>query len=217
MDIDQARENMITQQVRTWDVNTPSVLELLRSTPRERFVPTEYLQLPFADISIPIGHGRMMLPPKEEAKIIDALAVKGHDHVLEIGTGAGYLTALLAKQADKVISLDSVAAFSRRVTEILSELDINNVECLPGSLDEGWQEYCPYDVIMLNGSLAQRPVELLQALKVGGRLFVVLGEEPRMRAVMFTRSSKDSWQEWQLFETVRPRLLSMDIPKSFRF
>lgn len=217
MDINQARENMISQQVRTWGVNTPSVLALLKSTPRERFVPAEFLQLPFTDVSLPIGHGRKMLPPKEEARIIDALAVKAHDQVLEIGTGAGYMTALLAKQAKYVISLDSIAAFSRQVAEILSELHITNVECLPGSLDEGWQEYCPYDVIMLNGSLTERPVELLQALKVGGRLFVVLGEEPRMRAVMFTRSNIESWHEWQLFETVRPRLLSMEEPKSFRF
>lgn len=217
MDLAQARHNMIEQQIRPWDVLDQRVLELIASLPREDFVPPGYTSLAYADLNLPLEHGQVMMAPKVEARMVQALNVGKRDSVLEIGTGSGYVTALLAKSAKHVYSVDIYPEFTQRAQQKLAAHGIVNVTLESGDAATGWSAHAPYDVIAVTGSAPIFPEQLRQQLKVGGRLFVIIGDEPVMSAQLLTRVSEDGWHQRVLFETVLPPLINAPQPPRFVF
>ncbi len=215
--VEQARFNMIEQQIRTWEVLDGNVLDLLKKVPREDFVPTQYSGLAFADLEIPLGQGEVMLSPKIEGRILQALEVKLTDKVLEIGTGSGYLTALLASQAAHVYSVEIMPDLSHEADHRLQDHNINNVTLEIGDGANGWPGYGPYDVIVFGGSLPVNPDLAQQSLAIGGRMFVVVGDVPVMQAIMIKRISEDGFKRDVLFETVLPILSNALQPDRFSF
>ncbi|HEY8117818.1 MAG TPA: protein-L-isoaspartate O-methyltransferase [Methylophilaceae bacterium] len=214
-----ARFNMIEQQIRTWEVLDGTVLDLLKQVPREAFVPQQYAGLAFADLEIPIGHGhgQTMLSPKMEGRILQALEIKKTDKILEIGTGSGYLTALLAKLAKHVYSIEIIGDLSHIAQQRLAQQHIENVTLEVGDAAKGWPVHAPYDVIVYTGSLPVAPDAVLQSLAIGGRMFVVTGEAPVMQATMIDRISADSFKHDVLFETCLPSLSNAPQPERFQF
>ncbi len=219
MDVEQARFNMVEQQIRPWDVLDQDVLDLLRALRREDFVPEEYRNLAFTDMEIPLGHGEVMLSPKFEATILQEVGVKADDRVLEVGTGSGFMTALLARMAHRglVRSVDIVPEFVARAEAILKQHGINNVVLEVGDAAQGWPQGGPYDIVVLTGSVPVLPAAFLAALKVGGRLFAVVGEAPVMEARLVTRVTEDAYRTTNLFETVIPPLKNAMQPQRFVF
>lgn len=214
---EKARFNMIEQQIRTWEVLDAGVLQLFNKIPRENFVPLQYRGLAFADIEIPIGHGQTMLSPKIEGRMLQALEIRKTDKVLEIGTGSGYLTALLAALAHQVYSVEIIPELSEQARIRLVEHDIHNVVLEVGDAVQGWPSRAPYDVIVYTGSLPLMPTNVQQQLAVGGRLFVVVGEPPVMEAIMIQCVAKDSYRQQALFETCLPALVNAPRPTRFEF
>jgi protein-L-isoaspartate(D-aspartate) O-methyltransferase len=217
MNLAQARHNMIEQQIRPWDVLDQRVLELIDGLPRDKFVPTAYLKLAYADINVPLNHGQVMMPPKVEARMLQALDIKPSDIILEVGTGSGYVTALLAHSGKHVYSVDVYPDFVESAGRKLAELDISNVTLESGDAVNGWDGHAPYDVIAITGSLPVLPDSFLQSLKIGGRLFVVTGQEPVMEAYLITRTAEQGWVRQALFETVLPPLVNAPQPQRFIF
>lgn len=217
----QARFNMIEQQIRTWDVLDPKVLELFNQVPREAFVAEAYAGLAFADIEIPIGHGQTMLAPKMEGRILQALEIKKTDSVLEIGTGSGYLTALLASQAKHVVSVEIHDEISQLARQRLAGQNIHNVTLEVGDAVHGWPQHASYDVIVFTGSLPLLPEAVQTSLASGGRLFAVIGEAPAMQAQLIRRitgpGASDVFKRDVLFETCLPALINAPQPTRFQF
>jgi protein-L-isoaspartate(D-aspartate) O-methyltransferase len=217
MNFEQARFNMIEQQIRPWNVLNDDVLHLLSLVKREDFVPLAHKALAFADMEIPLGHGQSMLAPRVEARLLQDAGVQKHEKVLEIGTGSGYMTALLAHQAQRVISLEIDPELLKMARTNLQKAGIHNAEVrqLDGSkaaVAEG-----PFDVIMLSGSVAAVPQSLLTQLKVGARLLAIVGDEPTMCATIITRTSKTEFKTGQPWDTVAPRLLNFPETPQFSF
>jgi protein-L-isoaspartate(D-aspartate) O-methyltransferase len=217
MNFEQARFNMIEQQIRPWNVLNDDVLRLLSLVKREDFVPLAHKALAFADMEVPLGHGQSMLAPRVEARLLQDAAVQKHEKVLEIGTGSGYMTALLAHQAQRVISLEIDPDLLKIARTNLQKAGIHNAEVrqLDGSkaaVAEG-----PFDVIMLSGSVAAVPQSLLAQLKVGARLLAIVGDEPTMCATIITRTSKTEFKTGQPWDTVAPRLLNFPETPQFSF
>jgi protein-L-isoaspartate(D-aspartate) O-methyltransferase len=215
--IEQARFNMIEQQIRTWEVLDSVVLDLLKEVPREAFVPKEYAGLAFADIEIPIGHGQTMLSPKMEGRILQALQIKPTDKVLEIGTGSGYLTSLMATLASEVYSVEILSDLAKSARQRISRHKIDNVTVETGDAAEGWNKHAPYDVIVFTGSSPVLPQQAQQQLAIGGRMFIVVGEAPVMEATMIQRIAADSFKSDVLFETCLPTLANAPQPERFQF
>lgn len=201
MDFEQARANMVEQQVRTWDVLDQRVLDAMSRVPREAFVPARYRMLAFADTSIPLGHGESMMAPRLEGRLLQALEPRAGDHALEIGTGSGYLTALLASLCRQVHSVDIYADFVADAGERLRARGCANVSLSVGDAREGWAAAGPCDLIAVTGSLPRLPDSLREQLRPGGRLFVVVGEGPAMEARLVTRVAERQWSTQTLFET----------------
>jgi len=214
---EQARFNMIEQQIRTWEVLDPNVLQLLHKVPREHFVPEAYQGLAFADIEIPLIDGQFMLSPKLEARILQSLAIKPSDQVLHIGTGSGYFTALLANMAAHVYSVEIDAELSATAAYKLAEHDIHNVTIELGNGIAGLKAHQPYDVIVLTGSSPIEPLNLREQLTVGGSMFVILGSAPVMKATLIQRVSETIYRQDVLFETCVPELDGAPQPKGFKF
>jgi protein-L-isoaspartate(D-aspartate) O-methyltransferase len=214
---EKARFNMIEQQIRTWEVLDANVLQLFNHIPREDFVPPQYRGLAFADIEIPIGHGQTMLSPKIEGRMLQALEIKKTDKVLEIGTGNGYLTALLAALADQVYSVEIIPELSEQARSRLAQHGIHNVVLETGDAVNGWAAHAPYDVIVYTGSLPLLPQNVQQQLALGGRLFAVIGEPPVMEAVMIHCVANDNYRQQALFETCLPVLAHAPRPTRFEF
>jgi len=208
MNIEQARFNMIEQQIRTWEVLDPAVLELLFEVKREDFVPPEHRCLAFADLEVPLGHGEAMMQPKVEARIVQELAVQPHEAVYEVGTGSGYLAALLAKRARHVSSAEIHPDFTARARESLAAAGIANVTLLEGDSARAPLSELPFDVIVLTGST---PV-IAQAF-----LFAVVGDLPVMKAVLVRQPVAGSFQHTELFETLVKPLVNAPQPARFRF
>lgn len=217
MNLEQARFNMIEQQIRPWEVIDQGVLDLLFVVKREEFVPQAYRLLAFADIEVPLGHGATMLPPKIEAHALQALRVGKTDKVLEIGSGSGYMAALLAAHAAQVWSVDIVPALTDMARENLKRQGISNVTLETGDAANGWSAHAPYDVIMVSGSLPAIPPELAAQLKIGGRMFAIVGELPAMHAQLIVRTGEDAYTTKALFETVAPPLANAPQPARFVF
>ena len=217
MNLELARYNMIEQQIRPWEVLNQGVLSLLALVKREDFVPPAYRALAFVDTEVPLPCGQSMLEPKVEARLLQELAVLRHERVLEIGTGSGYMAALLAHQAQQVISLEIQPELARMATDNLRRASILNVQVREADGARGLPAEGPFDVIVLSGSVADVPPALLNQLKVGGRLIAVVGQMPVMRAVLTTRSSEAGFGRVDLFDTVAPRLSGFDEPSRFTF
>jgi protein-L-isoaspartate(D-aspartate) O-methyltransferase len=193
------------------------VLDLLSEVRREEFVPAAHQALAFADLEIPLGEGAVMLAPKMEAKLLQELAVQPKDKVLEIGTGSGYMAALLAAKADQVTSVEISPAIAKTAKANLAKAGISNVSVEVGDGVHGWAAGAPYDVIVVSGSLPVVPEELLQQLKVGGRMAVFVGEAPVMEAQIVTRTGETTFASLNLFETVVAPLQNAPAKERFRF
>lgn len=217
MDINQARENMLKQQIRAWGVLSPSILSLLEKIPRESFVPLAYQHLAFADTTVPIGHGQMMLTPKEEAKIIEALQIQKNERVLEIGTGSGYLTALLATQAKHVETVDIFSDFTEQAAKKLAQYNIHNVTLVTADAATGYKKNTQYDVIVISGSLPFLPKGFRHQVAKGGRLFAFIGQPPLMEALLLTYIGNEQWESKVLFETYVVPLVNTVQINSFIF
>ncbi len=216
MDIEQARFNMIEQQIRPWEVLDATVLDVLRKVPREHFVPEDYRDLAFADIQIPIGHGEVMMEPKVEARMVQELELDGQCKVLEIGTGSGYVSALLASMAQSVVSVEIYKDLSNRAAERLAAFGIGNVILESGDASQGWPSAGGFDAILLTGSVPDIPRPFIDSLKPGGRLVAVVGTEPVMEAVRLTREG-DGVVRTSLFDTLLPPLVNASAPRQFVF
>lgn len=217
MNIEQARFNMIEQQIRPWDVLDAGVLSLLAVVRREDFVPPACKALAFMDTEIPLGGGQAMLAPRVEARLLQELKVARHEKVLEIGTGSGFMAALLGHKAQRVISLETNADLAAVATANLRRAGVVNVSVLNQDGAEGLASEAPFDVILLSGSVAEVPAALLAQLKVGGRLAAIVGELPVMRAQLVTRVGESDYRTTILFDTVAPRLQGFAQRNAFAF
>jgi protein-L-isoaspartate(D-aspartate) O-methyltransferase len=223
--LEQARFNMIEQQIRPWDVLDPRVLELLSVLKREDFVPEAHRALAFVDMEIPLvggaqdarASGRCMLAPKVEARLLQEADPQPHEKVLEIGTGSGYMAALLGARARSVVSLEIDPALAARARTHLERAGMSQVEVRQADGAAGLPAEGPFDVIMLSGSVAQVPQALLSQLKVGGRLVAIVGDLPMMRATRITRTGEGSYVTVQGWDTVAPRLAHFPEPAKFQF
>lgn len=224
MNIEKARFLMIEQQIRPWDVLDLDVLELLVIVKREAFVPLAYRALAFADSEIPLSHGESMLTPKLEARILQELAVKKHENVLEIGAGSGYMAALLAYKARHVTTVEIEPELKALAEKNLADYGVSNVDVVQGDAAQGFNganQANPanslYDVIVVSGSLPVVPEALLAQIKVGGRMFVIAGNAPAMTAQIITRTSDISYSTVNLFETIVKPLRNAVAPSQFKF
>ncbi len=204
--IEQHRFNMIEQQIRTWEVLDPEVLDLLHQVPREKFVPTQYQGIAFADTEIPLHDDVHMLAPKLEARLIQSLSLQKQDHVLVVGSGSGYLTALAASIVKTVVSVDIDPYFTKLAKQNCQKLNINNITFVTGDGSLGWVKNQPYDAILFAGSLPHLPETIRDQLNLNGRLLAILGEAPSMRATLITKTGHQDFAEEILFETVVPPL-----------
>lgn len=225
MNIEQARFNMVEQQIRPWNVSDPSVLELLSSVKREDFVPAAHKGLAFADLEIPLlgAHGEAlrlghcMLAPRLDARMLQDVAVQPHETVLEIGTGSGYMTALLARKARKVISLEIVPELATMARNNLRNAGIQNAEVQVADGAQLTPANGRYDAIVLGGSVAEVPDNLLSMLNIGGRLIAIVGDDPVMRTTIVTRHGEVDFRSVQSWDTLAPRLSNFPEPSRFRF
>jgi protein-L-isoaspartate(D-aspartate) O-methyltransferase len=215
MNLEQARYNMIEQQIRPWEVLDQKVLDLLTQVPREEFVPAVYRNLAFTDIAIPLDHGKSMLPPKIEARMLQALEIQAEDEILQVGTGSGYVAALLASLGSHVTSVDIHADLQEQAKQRLADNNIQNVTMETGDAAQGWNPNRSYDVITIMGSLPILPESFQLSLNKGGRLFAFVGDAPLIEAVLITRVGENEWSREVLFETDVPELENASQPERF--
>lgn len=212
-----ARVNMVKQQLRTGDVLDENILSLFTSIPRHEFVPSALKEVAYSDLQLPLAHGQRMMTPLEEGLLLQALALKGTETVLEIGTGTGFLTALLSRLSKKVLSVDYYQDFTEQARLKLNEHQCTNVELITGDACRGWLEKAPYDVVIFTGSIdIVTDTQRLQVLP-GGKLFVIVGKEPVMQGQLHTLDHNDTWHGKVLFETCLPPLIDKSKPKEFVF
>ena len=215
MNIEQARFNMVEQQVRPWDVLDAKVLDLLLQLRREDFVPEAWRALAFADLEIPLGGGEVMLSPKMEARMVQELALEPTDRVLEIGTGSGYVAALLAYLASEVVSVEIDPVLAEKAAARVAQAAAGRtVSVVHGDGARDWAEGGPWNAILLSGSVPAEPTALLARLAPGGRLLAVLGRAPVMTAMVWTRQD-NTYTRTALFETVIPPLHNAVQPSRF--
>ena len=216
MNIDFARQQMVRQQVRAWDVLDPDILDVLAAVPREQFVPAGFEPLAFADTEIPLGHDQFMMTPTVEGRLLQSLDLSADDTVLEIGTGGGFVTACLGKLAAAVVSVDIYADFLDAATANLEDVGIDNIELhemdAMAALPDG-----EFDAIAVTGSIQTFDPRFVMALKPGGRLFVVVGDAPTMDARLVTRTGDNDWSSVSVFETEVPPLVNAALPPQFSF
>jgi protein-L-isoaspartate(D-aspartate) O-methyltransferase len=217
MNVEQARANMIEQQIRPWNVLDPHVLELLGSVKREEFVPLAHKALAFADMSIPLPGGQCLLTPKVEARLVQEVNAQRHEKVLQIGVGSGYVTALLAHRAQRVVAVDNAAELVQLARANLQKAGIFNAEVRQSDAPLGAAAEQPFDAILLTGSVGEVPSSLLQQLKVGGRLVAIVGEEPMMYVTVMTRSGEKTFTSEQRWDTVAARLPGVVQASRFKF
>lgn len=217
MNIEQARFNMIEQQIRPWNVLDQDVLDLLHVVKREQFVPAAYQNLAFADVEIPLPGGAAMLAPKFEARILQEVGVKKHETVLEIGTGSGYMAALLAHRAAKVTTVEINPETAELAKKNLANAGVHNVTVEVGNGAQGWEKGAPYDVIVISGALEVLPEAILKQVKVGGRIAAIVGQAPVMEAAIITRTGDNAYSTVKVFETNVRYLTGAPVPSHFQF
>jgi protein-L-isoaspartate(D-aspartate) O-methyltransferase len=201
MNIEQARFNMIEQQIRPWNVLDTDILDLLHVVKREQFVPIAFQNLAFADAEIPLPGGEAMMTPKLEARILQEIGLKKHETVLEIGTGSGYMAALMAHRAAKVTTVEINPQIKELAEKNLAKAGIGNVTVELGNGAAGWDKGTQYDVIVISGALEVLPEAFLQQVKVGGRIAAIVGEPPAMEFNIITRTGENAWNTVKVFET----------------
>jgi len=216
-DVEKARYYMIEQQIRPWNVAAPDVLDMIAQVKREDFVQPAHKALAFADTALPLPGGQSMLQPRIQARLIQDAAIKPSDKVLEIGTGSGYTAALMARLAQRVISLEINAEVADMARANLHSAGLHNVEVRQTDGAQGAAADAPFDVILLGGSVAEVPQVLLSQLKLGGRLVAIVGEEPIMHAQVVTRTSETNFTSEEKWDDNAPRLLNFPQPASFKF
>jgi protein-L-isoaspartate(D-aspartate) O-methyltransferase len=212
MNFEQARENMIKQQIRTENVVDDALLEVLSGLPRDQFVPQAYREMAYADMNIPLDDSRSMLSPMLEAILIDALAIEKGEDVIEIGTGCAYLTALLYELSGSVVTFDDTDYVRPEIRSRLSGVNFQT-----GDATHGWQGVPQADVIVLNGSIEALPDGMLDHIRPGGRLFAILGDDPVMTACLYTRDQNGDLERTELLETSASRLPNAETPEQFSF
>lgn len=211
---------MVEQQIRTWEVLDQGVLDLLFTVKREDFVPQAYRAIAFTDMEIPLGHDQLMMAPKLEARIVQEVALRAGETVLEVGTGSGYLTALLAKRAALVTSIEYFEDLSKQAAMRLQSAGIGNVTLLVGDGVDASSSLVvgkKFDVIVFSGSLPMLPEAFLQLLNIGGRLFVIVGDAPVMKATVITKTAEAAFTTIELFETAIAPLINAPQPPRFDF
>jgi protein-L-isoaspartate(D-aspartate) O-methyltransferase len=214
---EQARFNMVEQQIRPWDVLDFTVLDLLYEVKREEFVPAPYRQMAFMDTEIPLLHGESMLSPKLEARLLQSLALKAHHNVLEIGTGSGYMAALMSRLAKSITTLEIHHDLAQQAQAKLSRSGLNNVSVIIGDGAQGYGKALSWDAIILSGSVPQLPHVFLDQLAVGGVLVAVVGFAPTMSVTRVRRVSEKDYHTEVLFETVIPALHHVEKTSRFEF
>jgi protein-L-isoaspartate(D-aspartate) O-methyltransferase len=217
MNIEQARFNMIEQQIRPWEVLDQGVLSLLSQVRREEFVPPAYKALAFVDTEVPLPEGQCMLAPRVEARMLQELRLTPDDSVLEVGAGSGYMAALMARQARHVFTVELRPTLATMARTNLQRAGIGNVNVIQGDASTSPPAGGPFDAIVLSGSVAEPPPSLLALLTDGGRLIGIVGQEPVMQAVLITRVADRHYKRVELFDTVAPRLSGFGEPTRFRF
>jgi protein-L-isoaspartate(D-aspartate) O-methyltransferase len=217
MNFDQARQNMVENQVRPWEVLDGRVLDVLGRLHREDFVAPEHRQLAFADLCLPIGHGEVMMKPVMEGRVLQALALKPEDQVLEIGTGSGFLTACLASLGGHVTSVDIHADFSADAGKRLQAAGISNVQLATGEAVSAWQPQGTFDAVVVTGAVYRIPDRFLSWLKPGGRLLAIRGESPVQQVMLLTSEGNGRYREENLLETDLPYLAHAEPPRRFVF
>lgn len=217
MNLDQARFNMVEQQIRTWQVLDLRVLDALQKTKREIFTPLAYQDMAYSDTEIPLSSGQLMLAPSIGARLVHDLHLTGSEKVLEIGTGSGYSTALLASLCKRVISIECDAELALNAKANLQKASIGNAEVRVGDGLQGSPAEGPFEAIVLQGSVPEIPQQLLDQLQINGRLIAVVGEEPVMQTCLVTRHGTDSFTHKVLWDTVIPRLQGVHEPSAFHF
>ncbi len=214
---EQARINMVEQQIRPWQVFDNQVLDLFASMPREKFVPKAYQELAYADFKVPLSQNQFMMPPREEARMLQALRVQKSDLVLEIGTGSGFVTSLLASISHKVYSIEIIKEYIDLAKQHCEELGLSNIEFEEGDAANGWPHYGPYDVIVITAGFHQLPQAFKKSMTIGGRLFCIEGDIPAMQAKLITRLEESKWHEEVLFETQIELLINSKKADAFNF
>ena len=217
MDLEQTRFNMVAQQIRTWYVLDDNVLDLLYKVKREEFVPAENRAAAFVDMEISLGYGQVMLTPKMEARILQELHIKKTDKILEVGSGSGYMTALLADQGAHVYSVEIIPELKAMAENNLKAHNITNVTIEQGDAARGWAKHEPYDVIVLTASTPVLPATFQNSLNPGGRMFAIVGEDPVMEALLITCVAPGEFTTTQLFETSTAALVNAQQPARFSF
>lgn len=217
MDYEQARFNMVEQQIRPWDVLDPKVLDLLHKAKREDYVPQVYRSLAFVDMEIPLGEGELMWAPKIEARVLQALQLNSQDRVLEVGTGSGYFTALLADQASVVVSVEIRADLKNEAERKFKAHGLTNIQSRLGDAAQDWSDDGGFNVIVLTGSSPLMPSAYLKRLTPGGRLFAVIGEGDAMAATLVTCIAPATFRTDRLFETSVLPLKNALMPERFVF
>jgi protein-L-isoaspartate(D-aspartate) O-methyltransferase len=217
MDIEQTRFNMVVQQIRPWYVLDDNVLDLLYKLKREEFVPAESRTAAFVDMEIPLGHGQVMLTPKMEARIVQELHINPTDKILEVGSGSGYMTALLAQRGEHVYSVEIIPELKALAEKNLQAHGITNVTLEQGDAARGWPQHAPYDAIVLTASTPALPEAFQNSLNPGGRLFAIVGEDPVMEALIITCVAPGQFTSTTLFETSTAPLINALQPARFTF
>jgi protein-L-isoaspartate(D-aspartate) O-methyltransferase len=217
MNTQQARFNMVEQQIRPWQVLDPQVLTVLSNVQRELFVPQAYQAMAYTDTDIPLGHGECMAPPRVAARLMHDLHLTGTEKVLEIGTGSGYMAALLAGRAQRVVSLEINPELASNARNNLQRAGITNVDVRVADGSAGASGDAPFDAIVLGGSVAEVPQALLQQLTIGGRLLAIVGQDHVMAATLFTRTADAAWNSKSLWDHTAPRLQGFAEPTRFKF
>ena len=212
-----AERNMISQQIKAWGVLDREILDLFLSLERENFVPEKYREVAYADLGIPLADGQVMTKPKEAGRILAALDILPTETVLEIGTGSGYLTALLAEQANHLHSVELNADIAEQAKKNLAPLKLGNVSLEVGDAAQGWSQHEPYDVIVITSSLPVLPACLKEQLNIDGRIYAILGNSPSMHATLLTKYAENEWETQRLFETIAPRLNNINETETFTF
>ena len=217
VNFDAARDLMIKSQLRTWDVLDQRVLDLVARMPREEYVPAAYRNLAYVDMNIPLGHGEVMMAPKLEARLLQELEIDPRDKILEIGTGSGYMAALLANLGRQVVSVEIRPEFTAAAAAKLAHHGVRNITLEVGDAALGWDRQKPYDVIVITGSLPILPETFQQSLAPGGRMIAIVGRAPAMEVRRIRRLDANSFHEDSLFETVLPPLINATEPSRFVF